>query len=359
MRVQSSIDWENIVRLPARQTEAFFGAVRSDAGRPGGVVSIVRPREPGHALAGVGAPVPWLRKPGIGSVGGIMTATAETIQRVLDAYRRAAEANRTTPRCRGHCVSLDPQAGDDVLIAADLHGNRLNFVKLCQAAALQANPGRHLIMQEVCHGGPMYPSGNGCMSHLLLEDVAELKLKYPARFHFILGNHELAELTDFPIAKSNRLLNLEFRGGLQEMYGDRAEEVRLACREFLRSCPLAVRLASGVFISHSVPENVERDSFDVTVLERPWEDRDLAFGGDVFRLVWGRDYREENAAAFAKLVGAEVLIHGHEPCHEGYHAPNRRQVILDCCDQSACYLILPTGGRLSHHEILQRVHKLD
>jgi hypothetical protein len=44
------------------------------------------------------------------------------------------------------------------------------------------------------------------MSHRMLEDVARLKVRYPDRFHFILSNHELAELTEFPIMKSRKLL---------------------------------------------------------------------------------------------------------------------------------------------------------
>ena len=95
------------------------------------------------------------------------------------------------------------------------------------------------------------------MSHAMLEDVAGLKAKYPQRVHFILGNHELAELTDYPIQKNKQMLNLLFRLGLQQMYGPAADKVRDAFREFLRSCPLALRLPCGVFITHTLPENVD------------------------------------------------------------------------------------------------------
>ena len=76
--------------------------------------------------------------------------------------------------------------------------------------------------------------------------------------HFILGDHELAELTDYPIQKNRQMLNLLFWLGLQQMYGPAAEHVRTAFRAFLRTCPLAVRLSSGVFITHTVPENAIR-----------------------------------------------------------------------------------------------------
>ena len=63
------------------------------------------------------------------------------------------------------------------------------------------------------------------MSHAILEDIAALKVAYPDRVHFLLGNHELAEMTDYPIQKNRLLLNLMFRLGLQQMYGPAAEQV--------------------------------------------------------------------------------------------------------------------------------------
>src|SRR5207249_3752912 len=81
-----------------------------------------------------------------------------------------------------------------------------------------------------------------------------LKTEYPERFHFLLSNHELAELGDYPICKSRRMLNVLFRCGINEMYGAAGEEVRSAYLEFLASCPLAVRVGEGVFVTHSCPD---------------------------------------------------------------------------------------------------------
>jgi len=286
-----------------------------------------------------------------------MVTTIQHIEQVIATMREATAQNVATPACVGCVIELGDELADDVLIAADLHGNRINFEKLLKAADLANNPRRHLVMQEVCHGGPTYPSG-GCMSHLLLEDIASLKNEFPDRFHFMLSNHELAELTDFAIMKSGRMLNLAFREGLQQLYGDRAEDVRQAYLEFLASCPIAVRLASGVFISHSIPENVDRNGYDIEIFSRRLERRDFRPRGPVFRLVWGRDFREENATAFAQLVRTNLLIHGHEPCDEGFQIPNSKQVILDCCSEDACYVILPTHGELTQQDVVNRVVKL-
>jgi hypothetical protein len=287
-----------------------------------------------------------------------MVASAEIVDNVIETFRRAAETNRSTPGRRGNVVVLDDSAGGDVMITADLHGHRLNFARLLEIADLPAHPRRHLVVQEVCHGGPAYPGG-GCMSHLLLEDVARLKTEWPAQFHFLLSNHELSELTDFPIMKQQQVLNLHFRGGLQEMYGAATERVREAYCEFIASCPLALRLVkANTLITHSLPKQVDELGFDVSLFERPLEPADLASDGDVFRLVWGRDFRDENADAFARLVGADLFITGHEPCSSGYSVPNPRQVILDCCGDRACYLLLPLDRRLTQPQIVQRIEEL-
>jgi hypothetical protein len=287
----------------------------------------------------------------------LMAASCQRIEQSIETMRAATAHNLAAPACVGCVIEVGGDIADDVLVAADLHGNRINFERLLKVADLSNNPRRHLVMQEVCHGGPTYPRG-GCMSHLLLEDIASLKNEFPDRFHFILSNHELAELTDFAIMKSGKMLNLAFREGLQQMYGERSEEVRQAYLGFLASCPLAVRLASGVFICHSIPEHVDRDGFEIDILSRRLERRDFRPRGPVFRLVWGRDFREENAAAFARLAETNLLVHGHEPCAAGFQIPNSKQVILDCCSEDACYVILPTYGDLSQQDVAKQVVKL-
>jgi hypothetical protein len=285
-----------------------------------------------------------------------MAASSETVQRVIETYQQAATLNANLPARRGNVVVLDEQNADEVMVTADLHGNRINFGKLLKIADLANHPRRHLVMQEVCHGGPTYPGG-GCMSHIMLEDIARLKTEFPDQFHFLMSNHELAELTDFPITKHRRVLNLAFRCGLQEMYGCAAEDVRAACWQFLASLPLAIR-AGRAFICHSLPENVDRDGFDTTVFDRPLTPEDLTKPGPAFRLVWGRDFRPANADAFAKLVNADLLIHGHEPCSDGFAVPNHRQLILDCCSEKACYLLLRLNESGDQQTLVQKVQRL-
>jgi len=288
-----------------------------------------------------------------------MVASIEYIENVIAAYRQAAEANRRTPTREGNVVVITSESAEDVLITADLHGHRRNFNAIRKLADLDNHPRRHLILQEVCHGGPTYPENGGCMSHAMLEDVAKLKAHYPERVHFLLSNHELAELTEYPILKSKRMLNLLFRMGMQAMYGPAIDKVREAMAGFLRTCPLAVRLPGDVLVCHTLPEHCDRRAFDRSILQRPLEALDFREHGRVFDMLWGRDFRRENAAAFARATSAKVLIHGHEPCPAGYEVPNDIQIILDCCTDKACYLLLPTNRELTHEEIVKRIAKLN
>jgi len=288
-----------------------------------------------------------------------MVASIEYIETIIATYGDATEVNLKTPGREGNVVVLGPELAEEVMITGDLHGHRDNFNAIRRVASLKEHPGRHLILQEVCHGGPTYPSNGGCMSHTMLEDVAKMIVEDPGRVHFILGNHELAELTDYPIQKNKQMLNLLFRLGLQHVYGPATEKVREAYFPFLRSCPLAVRLPGGVFISHSVPDNVDERPFDTTIFTRKLEPQEYHDRAGVFEVVWGRDYRQENAAAFAELVDAKVLIHGHDPCEEGYNVVNGTQLILDCCGEKACYVILRTDREWTQAEIVERIERLE
>jgi hypothetical protein len=287
-----------------------------------------------------------------------MVATPQYVENVVATFDRAAEVNRSVHGRQGSTIFLTPLLADDVLVTGDIHGHRRNFDRIRQVAALAEHPHRHLVFQEVCHGGPCGPNG-GCMSHAILEDTAGLVAEFPGQVHLILGNHELAEMSDYPIRKNNQLLNLLFRLGLRHAYGEAEQTVRAAMIRFLWSCPLAVRLSQGVLIAHSLPEGVDLHGFDPSVLVRDLVADDGREGHDVFRLVWGRDYRRQNVQAFCDIVGARLLVTGHEPCREGFFAPNSLQVILDCCGNKAAYAILPVGVELSHAEVIQRIKVIE
>src|SRR2546425_1280113 len=65
-----------------------------------------------------------------------MPASAEAVADILDQCRIAAEANRACAARRGNVIQLAPDDAADVMIVADLHGNRLNYAKLLAIADL-------------------------------------------------------------------------------------------------------------------------------------------------------------------------------------------------------------------------------
>lgn len=287
-----------------------------------------------------------------------MVASIGFIEKIIQCFVEATRIQLDSPGREGNIVALDSELATDVMITGDLHGHRHNFNAIRRVADLRNHPGRHLVLQEVCHGGPTYPANGGDMSHTLLEDVARLVTEFPGRVHFLLGNHELSELTDYPIQKNNQMLNLLFRLGLQHAYGPAADKVRESYFPFIESSPLAIRMPGGILISHSIPPGVDTRPFDVSVFRRKLGPEDFRSHTPVFDLVWGRDYRPENAEAFAVQVGAEALINGHEPCAAGYSTPNSRQTILDCCNDKACYVILPLDRDWMQARIVEQIGRL-
>lgn len=271
----------------------------------------------------------------------------------------ATQDNWQHPDRLGNVVVLTPDRVDDIMITADLHGHRENFSRIVELAALDQFPRRHLVLQEVCHGGPQDAEG-GCQSHRMLYDVAALKVQYPGRVHYLLSNHELSELTDYPLMKGGSIWMIAFRLGIKNAFGPEWEAVLASYKQFIASCPLAICLPSDIFVSHSIPERVHEVGYDVSVFQRKLSDMDLEHSGPVGQLVWGRDYQPENAAAFADLVQARVLINGHTPCDGGVNVLNQsRQIILDCCRDDAAYLRIPLSHSLGFKEIVSQIAKLN
>ena len=252
-------------------------------------------------------------------------------------------------------VSAD--AADDVMITADLHGHRRNFRSILRHAALSRHPRRHLVLQEVCHGGPTYGNG-GCRSHEMLEAVARLTVLYPGRVHFLLSNHELAEWQGQTIRKDGESLTKAFLHGLVTAYGYRADEMHAALCAFIASSPLAVSLPDNVLLSHSVPDRIRARGFDTSIFERPIEASDCQEGGSVYRLLWGRDYQTSNVRAFADLMSARFLVNGHTRATTGVLLPNPFQAILDCSARPAAFMLLPARTPLTPTEIVNSIRIL-
>jgi hypothetical protein len=274
-------------------------------------------------------------------------------ERLLHTLRRATAACQTMPGRRGRFVPLD--GATEVLVAGDLHGHLGNFRSLMKKADLARHPRRFLVLQELIHGPSRYRTG-GDKSHQLLDLFAALKCQHPRQVHFLLGNHELSQMTDRRIAKADEDLNDSFRQGVDTAYGEAGPAVYEAYLELMAATPLALRTPNRVYISHSLPQATQLERFDPANLERdPTDPLDLLPGGAVHSLVWGRDTEPATVAAFLEKVDADLLVSGHIASEGGLAVPNDRQLILDSLGYPAGYCLFPADRPLTHAELVRHV----
>jgi hypothetical protein len=106
-------------------------------------------------------------------------------------------------------------------------------------------------------------------------------------------------------------------------------------------------------VAHSFPAARALAVFEPARLERDtYSAEDLNPGGSVHSLLWGRDTSADSVANFLRKIGCDLLVSGHIACDEGFAVPNDRQVILDCAETPAGYILFPTDRILTHAELV-------
>ncbi|MDB5313158.1 MAG: hypothetical protein JWO38_7360 [Gemmataceae bacterium] len=271
--------------------------------------------------------------------------------RMLTYLRQALALVRATPGRRGHVVEV--RDCTDVLVTGDLHGHVGHFQALLRAADLASHPGRHFVMQEAIHGKFRYPAG-GDKSHQLVDLFAAFKCQFPKRVHYLPGNHEMAQWTGRTVLKADEDLNALFESGVRTAYGSQAgPEVYQTYLELFKALPVAIRAPNRVVVSHSLPTARAMQLFDPLRLERDeYEAADLESGGSVHSLLWGRDTAAKTAADYLQKMDADLLVSGHIASDTGFSVPNDRQVILDCAESPAGYILFPADRPLTHADLV-------
>jgi hypothetical protein len=270
-------------------------------------------------------------------------------QAVIDLLNKGTEANASDLYRHGNLVRL-PGPGS-IVITGDIHGHRRNLERVMNYANLDENPDRHVILQEIIHGGETDRHG-GCLSFEILFEAVRFKVRYPDQVHIIMGNHDTAFMTESEVMKDGREMNYLMRMAMKKRYGDIMQKMDLAIRRCLFSQPLAVKCDNGIWISHSLPDNRMVSSFDPEVFERELRMDDIARGGAAYSLLWGRNQSQEAVDTMARLVGATVIVTGHQPQEGGWDLLHPNMLILSsehnhgaflCVDLSTSY----TGRELS------------
>jgi hypothetical protein len=276
---------------------------------------------------------------------------------MLTHLRQAIALVRATPGRRGHTVTLENCT--EVLVAGDLHGHVAHFQTMLKLADLANNPTRHFILQEVIHGKFRYPKG-GDKSHQLVDLFAALKCQFPKQVHYIPGNHELAQWTNRPVLKADENQNVLFVEGVNEAYGTAfGPQIYATYLELFQSLPVAIRTPNAILITHSLPASRFLPLFDPARLEREThEPEDLQPGGSVHSVLWGRDTSAEAASNYLRKMGCDLLVSGHIACTTGFAVPNERQLILDCAETPAGFVLFPANRPLTHTELVACVQTI-
>src|SRR3954447_7165431 len=176
---------------------------------------------------------------------------------VLETFGAAADENKLSPLRQDQVVHL-PAAGE-VWMTGDIHDHRTNYAKLVAAADLENNPQRHLVLHELIHGDHIDDKGAED-SWQTLYKAAELKCDFPNQVHFLLANHDLAQIHGQGIMKAGLSVCEAFTAGVRRDFGPATTTMNVAITEFLLSLPLAVRTTTGIFFCHSMPTDDQMDT---------------------------------------------------------------------------------------------------
>jgi len=178
-------------------------------------------------------------------------------------------------------------------------------------------------------------TGHDRSAELLLR-AARLKVQHPRQVLFVLGNHDVAQVTGSEIMKGGRGVCRAFAAGVNFAFGGEGPEVLSAIEKFLLSMPLAIRCPNGVLISHSLPSPSRMKLAGTEILSRPYRDEDLRRGGPVYEWTWGRNQTAEQLDELAAKLGVEFFILGHHHADSGFEMLSPRGMVVMSDHEHGC-----------------------
>jgi len=256
-------------------------------------------------------------------------------QTIIDLLNRAAEAKNADKFRQGNLICL-PCEGS-LVISGDIHGHRRNFEKIVAFADLENNPDRHIILQEIIHGGEEDIQG-GCLSYKLLFDIVRYKLDFADRVHIVMGNHATAFITDGEILKDGKEMNRAMRSAIEREFKNDSHEIMSAMKRFLLSMPLAARCDTRIWISHSLPADRLADKFDRGIFDRPLEVEDLEKPGSAYLLTWGRNHSQPLLDKMAELFDVDIFVLGHQAQPQGWSQAGKNLIIIASDHSHGCLM---------------------
>ncbi len=273
-------------------------------------------------------------------------------QITIDLLKKGISANQTDKFRRGNLVVL-PDHGS-LVITGDVHGHRRNFERIVTYADLANHTDRHLILQEIIHGGPEDDDG-GCLSYQLLFEAVRLKLDFPDRVHFVMGNHDTACISDSEVMKNGKEMNRSMGSALQREFSHASPDVILAIKQFLFSQPLAIRCANRLWISHSLPNERTVEAFDPGIFDRELQIADCEKPGSAYLLTWGRRHKQPVLDKMAQMLDVDTFVAGHQPQTTGWCILGQNMLILACDHNHGCLVELDLAKSVTATELSERI----
>lgn len=256
-------------------------------------------------------------------------------QTIIDLLNKGIEAVNTDKFRRGNLIHL-PDDGS-LILTGDIHGHRRNFERIVTFADLANNPDRHIVLQEIIHGGPEDSQG-GCLSYQLLFDAVRYKLTFPDRVHIIMGNHDTAFINNSEVMKDGKEMNRAMRLALEREFQQDYANVELAIRQFLFSQPLALKCDNRIWASHSLPGDRFADKFDPKIIDRQLKINDVVRPGSAYLLTWGRKHSQALLDKMARLLDVDIFILGHQPQEQGWIQAGDNLIIIASNHNHGCLL---------------------
>jgi predicted phosphodiesterase len=276
-------------------------------------------------------------------------------QTIVDLLNKGIEAGNADKFRRGNLIHL-PAEGS-LTIAGDIHGHRRNFERVVAFADLANNPDRHIVLQEIIHGGPEDSQG-GCLSYKLLFDVVRYKLSFPDHVHIIMGNHDTAFINNSEVMKNGKEMNRAMRLALDREFRGAGSDVELAIRQFLFSQPLAVRCDNRIWVSHSLPGDRYIDKFDPNILDRQLKINDVVRPGSAYLLTWGRKHSQTLLDKMAKLFDVDIFILGHQWQEEGWCRAGKNLIIIASDHNHGCLLSISLAESYTVEQLIDSIAPL-
>jgi len=246
-------------------------------------------------------------------------------QTTIALLNRGIQANRADRFRHANLIGL-PAPGS-LIVGGDIHGHRRNFERLVAYADLPNHPDRHVVLQEIIHGGPEDEAG-GCLSYQLLLDAVHYKLDFPDQVHFVMGNHDTASISSTEVMKNGKEMNRAMASALEREFRQAGPDVGSAIRQFLFSQPLAVRCSNRIWISHSLPNDRCVDAFDPGIFARDLKLGDYEKPGSAYLLTWGRQHSQATLDRLARTLDVDFFVLGHQHQQRGWSQAGDNLVIL-------------------------------